>query len=176
LVMHNTNRLLEMLPGADGVKTGTTAAAGNCLIASATRDDHKLISVVLHARDRWSDSARLLEWGFDNFRMVYLARKDEVVIQAPVRRGMPGYVPLAVEGDLAVLLPRHEAGDLRIRLDIHRSLMAPVARGQVVGRVLAVQGEQVKAEAALYAAADVRRRSVWEGIRQGLQFLWPLHS
>jgi D-alanyl-D-alanine carboxypeptidase (penicillin-binding protein 5/6) len=60
----NTNRLLWNYSYADGVKTGTTTAAGKCLIASATKDGRQLLAVLLNAPDRFGDAERLLEWGF----------------------------------------------------------------------------------------------------------------
>lgn len=60
----NTNRLLQFYPGAIGVKTGTTDAAGQCLIASARRDDRCLIAVVLKSQNRFLDASNLLDYGF----------------------------------------------------------------------------------------------------------------
>ncbi len=60
----NTNALLWSYAGADGVKTGTTNAAGKCLVASATRDDCRLIAVILHSSDRYGDAQKLLDFGF----------------------------------------------------------------------------------------------------------------
>ncbi|MBM7868391.1 hypothetical protein GTO89_16100 [Heliobacterium gestii] len=61
----NTNALLWTYPFADGVKTGTTRAAGACLVASATKNNIQLIAVVLHSDDRFGDSQRLFEYGFN---------------------------------------------------------------------------------------------------------------
>jgi len=63
----NVNQFLGYLPGADGIKTGFTDLAGECLVASVSRDNHKIISVVLKSADRFYDSARLLEWVYRNF-------------------------------------------------------------------------------------------------------------
>jgi D-alanyl-D-alanine carboxypeptidase (penicillin-binding protein 5/6) len=63
--INNTNRLLWSYPFADVVKTGTTNAAGQCLVASATKGKKKLIAVVLHSDDRFGDCSRLLEYGFN---------------------------------------------------------------------------------------------------------------
>ncbi len=63
-VLHSTNRLLGQVFGVDGVKTGTTDRAGPCLIASATRDGHQIIAVLLDDPDRWADAEALLEYGF----------------------------------------------------------------------------------------------------------------
>jgi D-alanyl-D-alanine carboxypeptidase (penicillin-binding protein 5/6) len=58
----NTNQLLALYPGADGIKTGTTAAAGECLVASVTRDGHRLLAVLLGSADRYADAIALLDY------------------------------------------------------------------------------------------------------------------
>jgi D-alanyl-D-alanine carboxypeptidase (penicillin-binding protein 5/6) len=60
----NTNKLLKTYPGATGVKTGYTEAAGECLVAAAKRGNIQLIAVVLHSETRWDDAARMLDYGF----------------------------------------------------------------------------------------------------------------
>lgn len=65
--LKNVNQFLNYLYGADGVKTGYTDLAGECLVASVSRDGHRLISVVLKSQDRFADSAKLLEWAYRNF-------------------------------------------------------------------------------------------------------------
>jgi D-alanyl-D-alanine carboxypeptidase (penicillin-binding protein 5/6) len=65
--MKNVNQFLGYLNGADGVKTGNTDLAGQCLVASVSRDGHRVISVVLDSRSRFIDSANLLEWAYRNF-------------------------------------------------------------------------------------------------------------
>ncbi len=62
--IHNTNRLLYVYDGAIGVKTGTTDAAGQCLIAAAKRDDRCYIAVVLKSKDRFADCIKLLDYAF----------------------------------------------------------------------------------------------------------------
>lgn len=63
--LRNTNKLLWNYPYADGVKTGTTTAAGKCLVASASKEGRQLLVVVLNAPDRFGDAKKLLEWGFE---------------------------------------------------------------------------------------------------------------
>lgn len=65
--LKNVNQFLSYLYGADGIKTGFTDLAGQCLIASVSRDGHRIVSVVLKSQDRFSDSARLIEWTYRNF-------------------------------------------------------------------------------------------------------------
>jgi len=61
------NELLGNYLGADGVKTGTTSGAGECLVASATREGHQVLVVVLGSEDRYGDASTLLDYYFDNY-------------------------------------------------------------------------------------------------------------
>lgn len=63
----NRNELLGNYPGADGVKTGTTSTAGECLVASATRQGHQVLVVVLGSQDRYGDASTLLNYYFDHY-------------------------------------------------------------------------------------------------------------
>lgn len=60
----NTNRLLKTYPGANGIKTGYTHDAGDCLVAGAKRGGVQLIVVILNSDHRWSDATKLLDYGF----------------------------------------------------------------------------------------------------------------
>jgi D-alanyl-D-alanine carboxypeptidase (penicillin-binding protein 5/6) len=62
--MENTNRMLEVYPGCNGVKTGTSTDAGECLVAAAKQDGVQLIAVVLNSISRWKDATKLLDYGF----------------------------------------------------------------------------------------------------------------
>jgi D-alanyl-D-alanine carboxypeptidase (penicillin-binding protein 5/6) len=66
--LRNVNTFLGGFPGADGLKTGYTRAAGPTLVASATRDGHRLYAVLLNSPNRDEDARRLLAWAFDNLR------------------------------------------------------------------------------------------------------------
>jgi D-alanyl-D-alanine carboxypeptidase len=65
LIGHNP--LLGAYPGADGVKTGTTDAAGHALVGSAVRDGHRVLVVVLHADDTLADATALFDWVWQSF-------------------------------------------------------------------------------------------------------------
>lgn len=68
LSARTTNALLEGLPGARGLKTGTTPAAGRCLVALVERDGRRVLAVLLHAPERWWDSVGLVELAFETPR------------------------------------------------------------------------------------------------------------
>jgi D-alanyl-D-alanine carboxypeptidase len=74
-VMRNYNRLLDRYPGADGMKTGFICASGYNLVASATRNGHRLVAIILGAWSggaRTQEAAELLERGFDSLKLSWL--------------------------------------------------------------------------------------------------------
>jgi D-alanyl-D-alanine carboxypeptidase (penicillin-binding protein 5/6) len=66
--MRSSNNLLGRVKGVRGLKTGYTPGAGRCLVAVADRDGVQVLAVLLHAPDRWWDSAGLLELAFARAR------------------------------------------------------------------------------------------------------------
>lgn len=167
-VLYNTNRLLSILKDVDGVKTGTTAAAGACLISSATRDDQKLVAVVLRAGDRWRDSANLLEWGFGNFRLTHMGHQGDVLLAAPVRGGKVPAVPLALSRDLPIVVPRKGTEQPRLEVQVQEGIQAPIAKGQYLGRATVWIGGKRYDEAVLTAARDVPKATLLDRVYRGL--------
>ncbi len=138
----NTNRLLWMYVGADGVKTGTTESAGQCLVASATRNGMRLLAVVLDSGDRWSDAANLLEFGFAEFRLARFARAGETLLSLPTRGSFSKTAPVVCAGDLSACVPRYATG-LSLEVDLPKAIRAPHAAGTVVGKVCIRLGQNV---------------------------------
>ncbi len=87
----NKNKLLSIFDGANGVKTGYTKTSGRCLVGAAEREGMQLISVVLNCPDMWNDSMRLLNFGFDNYKMTPL----ELALALPNDGKVPVEVPFA---------------------------------------------------------------------------------
>ncbi len=169
--LRNTNRLLWRYPGADGVKTGTTAAAGRCLIASASRDDRRLLVVLLGAPDRYGDAARLLDWGFGRSRLITVAAPGVPLAAIPVRRGEQGEVELTVRRPLQAAVLAEDTTRMKVTLWVPQAVSAPVRRGQALGRVTLQEDEEVVGEELLVATRNVARRSL---ARLVLKFVLPL--
>lgn len=152
----NTNRLLFTYGWVDGVKTGTTSAAGNCLVASGTRGGMRLIAVVLHSDDRWGDAVRLLDWGFTHFSYLRPVRAGQIVRQimvAGARRG--AWLPVRAGGTLAVPVSLEELPRVRVLVRLDAALHAPVRQGQTVGYELVLVGGTSLAAVPLVAARSV---------------------
>ncbi|HOL18259.1 MAG TPA: D-alanyl-D-alanine carboxypeptidase family protein, partial [Bacillota bacterium] len=86
-VLQNQNRLLELYPGGDGVKTGWTKEAGRCFVGSATREGWQLVAVVLNAPQMWEDTMRLLDYGFETYSRQKVLYQGQVICTAEVYKG-----------------------------------------------------------------------------------------
>ncbi len=134
----NRNRLLWRDDSVDGVKTGHTEAAGFCLVASAQREEMRLISVVLGAgsdKARTQSSQSLLNYGFRYFETHKLYRSDEVLKTAEIWYGDQEQISLGVGKDIFITIPRGRYRDLDASMEIDAEISAPVERGQSLGQV-----------------------------------------
>ena len=142
----NTNKLLKTYPGITGLKTGTTSEAGSCISATAQRDDLSLVAVVLGApsgKERFSDAASLLDYGFANFSTVKLSMTEELYPIA-VEGGMQDTVDIVCEGSSAVTVPKGEEANVIQSAELEESLSAPVEKGQKAGTLrYTLNGETV---------------------------------
>jgi D-alanyl-D-alanine carboxypeptidase (penicillin-binding protein 5/6) len=129
--IQNRNVMLWLYPGASGVKTGFTAAAGYCLMATAHRRGRDLAVVVLGGDDEvFSDAAALLNHGFEAYERRTLVEEGEALGSVRVRGGA---VPV-VAGERLTALVSVGAGDATERiLDVSPDVAYPPPSGSVVG-------------------------------------------
>ena len=143
----NRNRLLWRDDSVDGVKTGHTEAAGYCLVASAEREDMRLISVVLGTgsdKARTQASQALLNYGFRYFETHTLYRDTETLTAARIWFGDQEQVSLGVSRDIFITIPRGRYGDLEATMEVDAQIEAPVVRGTTLGRVsIQLDGEEI---------------------------------
>lgn len=134
----NRNRLLwSSNLNVDGIKTGYTSGAGHNLVASATDGQMRLISVVLGApsdRIRFSESEKLLTWGFRFYETATPIKADKPFVTQKVWFGNVAEVPLGVAKDASVTIPKGQMKTLKASYKLNAlTLEAPLAKNQVVG-------------------------------------------
>jgi D-alanyl-D-alanine carboxypeptidase (penicillin-binding protein 5/6) len=131
-VVQNRNALLWLYPGALGVKTGFTSAAGFCVVATAERGDERLLAVVLgEPREAFSDAAALLNYGFTAFEHRELIRAGRSLGTVSIDGR-----DVAVEAgaDLRALVPA--AVSTRRAIVVSPQVRFPPSRGQTIGSVV----------------------------------------
>ncbi len=134
----NRNRLLWMDPYVDGIKTGHTESAGYCLIASAKRDDRRLISVVIGTASdnlRATESQKLLNYGFQNFESMRLYQKNQAVANLRVWKGTEDQINIGFRSDLFLSVPTGQSKQLKATMETWQPIVAPVRAGKQIGKL-----------------------------------------
>lgn len=170
----NTNRLIRFYDGCDGGKTGSTNEAGYCIAATARRGGMRLIAVVLggsSGKKRFACAEKMFDHGFANYRLLTAAeRGTRVRGEMPVTGGSLDSVPLALDGDLTLLMNKAEAAEIELKPNLPPSVAAPVAAGDEIGSVDILLNGRTIARIPVTAAGSVARqgfpdawRRLWEG-------------
>jgi D-alanyl-D-alanine carboxypeptidase (penicillin-binding protein 5/6) len=156
----NRNPLLYKDLGADGMKTGHTDEAGYSLTGSAVREGRRIIMVMgglPSGKSRAQESERLLEWAFREFNDYRLVKAGDTIDQAEVWLGTEAKVPVTIKQDIVVTLPRAARRTMKATVHYDGPAKAPIAKGQVVGK-LTITAEGVDpVEVPLQAAQPVEK-------------------
>ncbi len=168
----NRNRLLWLDPYVDGMKTGHTESAGFCLVASAKRDNRRLISVVLGTTSdnlRATESQKLLNYGFQYFETVRLYQKNQPVASIRTWKGTENKVNIGFRDDLFLTIPTGQLAQMKVTMETHQPLIAPVSVGQKIGIIKFTLNGKPYAEFPLVALESVSLANVfsrgWDHIR-----------
>jgi D-alanyl-D-alanine carboxypeptidase (penicillin-binding protein 5/6) len=173
VLMRNYN---EMVPGRnskhtyeglDGLKTGHTQAAQYCFTGTAQRGELRLISVVMGAETnnaRFSETRKLLDYGFNNFEYATVLKGKDVVPGAetsPVQKGVELTVPVVAEKSIGLAIPKGEAQQFTFKAEWdEKALVAPITAGQVVGKAtLHYKDQPLNLSVPLIAQEDVEEAS-----------------
>lgn len=144
----NTNKLLKTYNGITGLKTGTTNDAGCCMAASAKRGDMSLVAVVLgcnSGKERFSDAAALLDYGFANFSVTQLKAPEDLPKTIKVENGMQGNIGIGCDVNASIVLDKNSSSKIVSKIDLPESTEAPVVSGQKLGTVTySLDGNAVK--------------------------------
>ena len=173
----NRNLLLFRDPSVDGLKTGHTNAAGYCLVATAQREmpnvgGRRLLSIVLGASSenaRANESQKLLNWGYTAYDAVKLFEAGQAMEEAPMWKGSQSTIKLGREAATVVTVPAGSSGKLSTRIERQEPLVAPIAKGQQVGTLHVLLGQDSVAQLPVFALEEVPEggflRRAWDAIR-----------
>jgi D-alanyl-D-alanine carboxypeptidase (penicillin-binding protein 5/6) len=154
----NRNALLYTDPSVDGLKTGHTSEAGFCLVTSAKRNEMRLISVILntHSAQARADQTRtLLGWGYSQFEKATPIQPTAVVANAKVSFGKTDTVAAVLGAPWMLTMPRGQ--QVQTQVELKPGLEAPIAKGAVIGKVVATSNGKPVGETLLVAQAEVER-------------------
>ncbi|HWV09374.1 D-alanyl-D-alanine carboxypeptidase [Pseudomonas sp. GD03944] len=168
----NRNLLLWRDKTVDGLKTGHTEEAGFCLVASAVRDGARMITSVfgtVSEQARAAETQKLMTYGFRFFETRTFYQKGAELTQAQVWKGATSQVKAGLANDLTLTLPKGQLDKLQAGMTLNPQLTAPIAQGDVIGKVEVKLGDEVVHSADLIALNAVEEggffRQLWDSIR-----------
>ncbi|HLA32880.1 MAG TPA: D-alanyl-D-alanine carboxypeptidase family protein [Pseudomonas sp.] len=167
----NRNLLLWRDKTVDGLKTGHTQEAGFCLVASAVREGARMITAVFGTDSesaRAAETQKLLTYGFRFFENRTFYKKGQELTQAQVWKGAVRQLKAGLAEDLSLTLPKGQLDKLQAGMTLNPQLIAPIAQGDVIGKVEVKLGEEVVHSADLIALEAVEEgsffRRLWDSI------------
>jgi len=172
----NTNSLLfsnypsYYYPYCTGIKTGTTTPAGECLVASSSKDDINLISVVLGGgtnskglHDRFYDTKQLFEFVYDNYSYKEFVKEKNVITNINVEKATKDTASLDViiDKSISTIVPNNlDISQIHSKVDLKENIVAPIKQNEVLGYVTYdVDGLNYTEE--LIASHDVIKKPYW---------------
>ena len=174
---NNRNALLFRDPTVDGLKTGHTAAAGYCLVATSKRDfpgvgQRRLLSIVLGAASenaRANESQKLLNWGYTAFDAVKLFDGGQAVATPSVWKGKENTVKLGRPEAVVVAVPAGSAGKVKTTVARPDPLVAPFTKGQPLGTLKVSLNDQPLLDVPLVTLDAVEQAGflgrAWDAVR-----------
>lgn len=156
----NTNKLVRNYKGATGLKTGSTSLALYNLSASATRDGLNLIAVIMRApttKIRFNEAKELLDYGFANYKFVEKNKAGDIINNVEISKGVEKNVNLILENDTGFIAKKGDEKNVEEVIEINENIEAPIAQGDVLGKVsYIIEGTEV-ATSNLVAEKDVEK-------------------
>jgi D-alanyl-D-alanine carboxypeptidase (penicillin-binding protein 5/6) len=161
----NTNKLVRFYPGVDGLKTGFTAEAKYCLTATAEKDGMRVIAVVFGAptsKERNAQVTKMLNFSFNQYQTHPMFKRNEAIGLAKVSKGKEKTVEAVTSEPLSLLTKKGEkTTDVEQKINLKKTLDAPIKKGDKVGTIKLIRGGQVVIESDLVAKSDVKEAGWW---------------
>ena len=164
IVQYNRNRLLRRDSSVDGMKTGYTKSAGYCLVATAQREDTRLIAVVTGAKssdERNNAATALLNYGFRFFeeRTIIEAGKDYG--KAQVWKGASDSVEMVAKEEVELTIAKGMYDEIESSIEVFGPVIAPMPLDQPIGKLTMKLEGKVIAETDLFPGKTIEEDSLW---------------
>lgn len=169
----NTNKLVRFYDGVDGLKTGFTKTAGYCLTATASKNNFRLISVVMGedtSENRSSDTVKMLNYGFNTFKINIIKTKGESLGKVRVERGKQDNANIVLLNDATEILKNTDpVTEYKFNLKVNK-IKAPVKVGDVVGTAEIIDSEgNIVDEVDVTVEKDIKKANILDYMLRNLK-------
>ena len=142
----NTNKLVKLYPGVDGLKTGHTDDAGYCMTVTAKKNGLRVIGVVTgekSAKERNKEVMNLLDYAFSNYKVKTIVSKSKDLGSIKVLKGKKDKVPIVLQEDANIIEDSDKNTKYKYNINIDEVLEAPITKNQVIGSLEVVLKNKV---------------------------------
>lgn len=173
----NTNKLVRFYSGCTGLKTGSTSLALFNLSATATRNNLKLIAVVMKgatSAKRFDDAKALLDYGFANFSNKVLASKGDEVTKIEIAKAKQKEVTIIAEKKLTALINKGDEKNIRTEIVLNENIKAPLEYLEVVGTLKCYLNDEVVGEINLVTNTKIEKKTIINFLNEVIQYTYKL--
>jgi len=156
-VMTNKNKILTLIDGGNGIKTGYTKEAGRCLVAGAKQEDMQLIAVTLNCPNDFLECANLLSWGFEEYDRLEIASRSEELLSIKHRLGK-----IYVCAEDEVYIPIKKGDTVSVNFDIPKSINRRIKAGERVGDMKVYVNDTLLRKLSLVSTKDVVNINIFD--------------
>lgn len=169
----NTNKLVRFYDGVDGLKTGFTKTAGYCLTATASKNNFRLISVVMGedtSENRSSDIVKMLNYGFNTFKINIIKTKGESLGKVRVEKGKQDKANIVLLNDATEILKNTDpVTEYNFNLKVNK-IKAPVKVGDIVGTAEIIDSEgNIVDEVDVTVEKDIKKANILDYMLRNLK-------
>lgn len=172
--IYNTNELLGVLPGVDGIKTGFTNNAGRCLVTSCTRDENQIITVVLGCdtkKQRTSDSTKLIEYAYKNYKRIDIEQmvkkefenwkqinENRIYINKAKNEKME--LELGSIEKKVIPIKNNKQKDINFEINVIYNFEAPVDKNSKIGNIVIKNKDSVIEIVDIICANNIEKKTI----------------
>ncbi len=160
----NTNEMLGLYPGADGVKTGYTGQAGRCLVTSATQNGWRIISVVLNCGSRSiraQNSKVLLDYAFENYKSYEYLKEGQKISEIKLHKGLENNISVFSDRDISIPLMVDEVDKLQTVYNFSNEIEAPIKIYSKIGTIDYILDGKLLASADIITHDEIDRKDFY---------------
>lgn len=168
----NTNKLVRFYQDVDGLKTGFTSTAGYCLTSTAMKNNMRLVGVVMGVDspdNRTSDTVKMLNYGFNTYKLSTIYEKDKVIDKVRVEKGKKESVDIVLMDNASELLNINDKSkEYTINISIDK-VVAPVKKGEKIGVAEIIDNEgNIITSIGITVKEDIQKANLWDYFKRNL--------
>lgn len=153
---HNINKILWLLPDANGVKTGYTGKAGKCLVSSAKKNNNEIIMVVIDCSQRWKETAKIYEYVGKRYEFIKVAAREEIINSIDLPKNKSKVNMIAKED---VIVPVKAQSKIDIKNSKPKVLILPLNKNEQLGTLNIYEDDKLIYKTPLYSDKKIEKGS-----------------